>query len=332
MTDLTANSRLIDPFGRSVSYLRLSVTDRCDLRCQYCMSEKMTFLPRDQVLSLEELYRVAAVFEGLGVSKIRVTGGEPLIRKGVDGLLRDIGKLAGINQLAITTNGTQLASRALVLKQAGVTALNISLDTLDHDRFNQVTRVGSLTQVLKGIDAACEQGFERVRLNSVVMPDDNLDDCLDLMYFAISKGIDIAFIEEMPLQQKGSKRQHDYVMSERLRAYLSQHEELRSSNIDTGGPARYWQTSSGTRVGFISPMSHNFCGDCNRVRVTVEGKLLLCLGNDNAIDLRAMMRDGASDQQLREAVIQAMQLKPERHHFDIDNNIEVVRFMSETGG
>jgi len=328
-----SSSRLIDPFGRQVSYLRLSVTDRCDLRCVYCMSEKMTFLPRDQVLSLEELYRVAAVFAGLGVTKVRVTGGEPLVRKDIDQLLGRIGELPGIDQLAITTNGTQLVKFAESLKLANVTALNISLDTLDPSEFTRVTRVGQLSQVVAGIEAAAAQGFERIRINTVVTQGSDYQGIADIVSFAADLGVDVALIEEMPLKQKGDKHSHNFERSDDLKGFLSSRFSLTNSGLNTGGPARYLQLeNSATRIGFISPMSNNFCGDCNRVRVTVEGKLLLCLGNEHSLDLRALLRGGASNDELQEAIINALQLKPERHHFDLDNDVEVVRFMSETGG
>lgn len=292
----------------------------------------MQFLPRDQVLSLEELERLASIFATLGVSKIRVTGGEPLVRRGVVGLLDNIGSIKGIKQLAVTTNGTQLADKAAALKAAGVTALNISLDTLNAEQFNAITRVGKLEQVLAGIDAACAQGFERVRINAVFTHGAQYQTALELVEYAIEKGIDIAFIEEMPLRHQGDKVNHDYASSQSLRSFLGEQLSLKPIKLNTGGPARYWQTSAGTSVGFISPMSDNFCGDCNRVRVTVEGRLLLCLGNEHSVDLRDLMRSTDDDQIVRQAIIDAMGLKPERHHFDLSNDVEVVRFMSETGG
>jgi len=327
------SSKLIDPFGRQVSYLRLSVTDRCDLRCVYCMSEKMTFLARDQVLSLEELYRIAAVFAGLGVTKVRITGGEPLVRKDIDQLLNRIGELPGVDQLAITTNGTQLGKFAQTLKQANVTALNISLDTLEPSEFKRVTRVGQLNQVIDGIKAAAAQGFERIRINTVVTEGSDYQGVADIVDFASDLGVDVALIEEMPLKQKNGKHDHSYERSDDLKAFLAHRFSLQDIDLNTGGPARYMQLeNSPTRVGFISPMSNNFCGECNRVRVTVEGKLLLCLGNEHSLDLRELLRGGATNDELQEAIINALQLKPERHHFDLANDVEVVRFMSETGG
>lgn len=331
MTD----DRLIDPFGRRISYLRLSVTDRCDFRCTYCMSEDMVFAPRSQILSLEELETVATTFMSLGVRRIRVTGGEPLVRKGLLGLLQSLGTRAELEDLSITTNGSQLATMARDLKKAGVTRLNISLDSLDRDRFAAFARRDKLGQVLDGIEAARDAGFERIKLNSVIQKGRNDDEVDDLVAFAVEKGIDISFIEEMPL---GSVVSHERAVtlctSDEVRALIEPRFELLPSQHRTGGPSRYWQVKgSETRVGFISPHSRNFCGDCNRVRVTAEGKLVLCLGHDGALDLKGLMRRYPGEpERLRNAIMQALRLKPERHHFDADEQVQVVRFMSVTGG
>lgn len=330
---LSHPTSLVDTFGRTVDYVRLSVTDRCDFRCVYCMSEKMTFLPKAQVLSLEELYQVAQAFTALGVRKIRLTGGEPLVRRGVMELVQALGALPV--ELVITTNGSQLTQLADGLKQAGVSRLNISLDSLRPERFKRLTRSDRLPQVLAGIDAALAAGFERLKLNAVVLKGRNDDEVLDLVGFARSKGVDISFIEEMPL---GAITEHDraeqYCSSDDLRRMIEQRYPLLSSTERTAGPSRYFRMSdSDTRVGFISPHSHNFCSECNRVRVTVEGRLLLCLGNEHSVDLREILRRYPGDQpRLQQAIIDAMQLKPERHWFDLDEEPQILRFMNMTGG
>lgn len=327
---------LIDAFGRRVTYLRLSITDRCDLRCVYCMAEDMQFLPRAQILSLEEIQRVAAAFVALGVEKIRVTGGEPLVRKGALDLLGELGGLPGLRELTLTTNGTQLQHCAAALKQAGVKRLNISLDTLDAQRFRQLTRVGDLATVLRGIDAAKQQGFERIKLNVVAMRGRNDDEVGDLTAYAVEHGLDIAFIEEMPL---GLIDDHDRALafypSAEIRRDLAARFDLQAIEADSGGPARYWQVGgSTTRVGFISPHSENFCASCNRVRLTVEGRLLLCLGNEHSVDLKPVLREHPNDAAaLKQAIVAAMALKPERHHFDLTADQPVIfRHMSVTGG
>ncbi len=328
-------TQLVDPFGRRITYLRLSVTDRCDFRCTYCMSEDMVFAPRAQILSLEELYNVADAFIGLGVKRIRITGGEPLVRKNLLSLLRRLGERPELEDLSITTNGSQLSHMANDLRAAGVTRLNVSLDSLQRERFAAFTRRDMLDQVLAGIDAAAAAGFKRIKLNSVVQTGRNDDEVLGLVEYAMARGLDISFIEEMPLGSVVShQREQTFCSSEVVRERIeTRHALVRSSHV-TGGPSRYWQVGgSDTRVGFISPHSNNFCGDCNRVRVTAEGKLVLCLGHDNALDLRGLMRAHPGDsERLREALVGALQLKPERHHFETDEQVQVVRFMSMTGG
>lgn len=326
---------LVDAFQRRIRYLRLSVTDRCDLRCVYCMAEDMQFLPRAEVLTLEELARIARVFVSLGVEKIRLTGGEPLVRQNLPWLVRELATLPGLRELALTTNGMRLAPMAGELRAAGLHRLNISLDSLRADRFRELTRVGDLEAVLAGIRAAQAAGFARPKLNAVILRGRNDDEVVDLVAFADVEGCDISFIEEMPL---GAIDEHDrataLVTSAEIREQLARRFELLPSTENTGGPSRYWRLAGrDTRVGFISPHSHNFCGDCNRVRVTVEGRLLLCLGNEHSLDLRALLREqGADDVQLRAAIIAAMQRKPERHHFDNPDAAQPVRFMSMTGG
>lgn len=325
---------LRDRFGRTINYVRLSVTDRCDFRCVYCMAEDMAFLPRQQVLTLEEIARLARTFQGLGTEKIRLTGGEPLVRKDILELVGEIGRL-GLRDFTMTTNGNQLTKLAEPLRKAGLHRLNISLDTLDRDRFRQITRTGHLARVLEGIDAARDAGFRSIKLNAVIMKGRNDDEILDLVEFARRKQVDISFIEEMPL---GAITEHDrgesLCSSDEVRGRIAQYHELFPTTDDSGGPARYFRMKdSPVRIGFISPHSHNFCATCNRVRVTVEGRLLLCLGNEHSVDLRRVLRGyPEGDGKLRETIVKAMDLKPERHHFDTGGEVQILRFMNMTGG
>jgi cyclic pyranopterin phosphate synthase len=288
---------LIDRFGRRVTYVRLSVTDRCDFRCVYCMAEEMTFLPRSAVLSLEELALIGTAFVELGVDKIRLTGGEPLVRNNVLELVRTLGRLPGLNDLTLTTNGSRLDRFAPELRAAGMHRINISLDSLRPERFRAITRTGRLEDVLAGIEAARAAGFERIKLNAVIMSGRNDDEIIDLVDFARARGLDLSFIEEMPL---GHIDEHDralsFCSSDDIRERIEKVYGLLPSAESSGGPARYYRfadtapAGSATRVGFISPHSHNFCHLCNRVRVTAEGRLLLCLGNEHSTDLRAVIR------------------------------------------
>ncbi|MBB4814811.1 MULTISPECIES: GTP 3',8-cyclase MoaA [Pseudomonas] len=326
---------LVDGVGRSIDYLRLSVTDRCDFRCVYCMAKNMTFLPRQQVLTLEELERLAALFVGQGVRKIRLTGGEPLIRPGIVGLCRSIAALPGLRELVMTSNGSQLARLARPLVEAGVKRMNISLDSLDPQRFRAITRNGDLRQVLDGIEAARNAGFERVKLNCVVMKGRNFDEVPALVRYAIEQGIDISFIEEMPLGDVGRSRGESFCASDDVRALIAREHGLLDSTENSGGPARYVRLVQHpqTRVGFISPNSHNFCGSCNRVRMTVEGQLLLCLGQDKAVDFRSLLRRyPLEDGPLIAALHQGLKGKPLRHDFSGDGEVQVVRFMNISGG
>lgn len=327
--------QLIDRFNRQVTYVRLSVTDRCDFRCVYCMAEEMTFVPRAQVLTLEELERVARAFVELGVSKIRLTGGEPLVRHGVMQLVDNIGQLEGLRDFTLTTNGASLDKYAQGLRRAGMHRINISLDSLQPERFRQLTRTGDLNKVLAGIDAAIAAGFQRIKLNAVILKGRNEDEVLDLVNFAREKGIDISFIEEMPLGMIDEhNRALSFCSSEELQQQIEQRYPLTATAEQTGGPSRYFQMAdSATRIGFISPHSNNFCHLCNRVRVTAEGRLLLCLGNEHSVDLRAVLREHPDDiEPLKQAIIDAMQIKPEKHHFDLDEEPQIVRFMNMTGG
>jgi cyclic pyranopterin phosphate synthase len=328
---------LIDTFGRQITYVRMSVTDRCDLRCTYCMAEDMEFLPRDQVLSIEEFALLGKVLTQLGATKIRLTGGEPLIRKGIVELAQALGKLPLLQQLCLTTNGTHLNRYAQPLKDAGVSRINISLDSLDPDNFRRLTRVGDLQQVLDGIDAAITAGFASIKLNSVVLKHYNAQEVTHLVQFALDKKIDISFIEEMPL---GKITEHgrnlEFVSSADLRQALKKDFELipdiQKNNHD--GPSKYWRAANhSSRIGFISPHSDNFCSSCNRVRITATGRLLLCLGQENSIDLRKVLRESATpEQHLQQAITDAMQQKPEKHDFNLDEEPQILRFMNMTGG
>ncbi len=334
-TSENASAPLIDQFGRRVDYIRLSITDRCDFRCVYCMGEDMTFLPRNEVLTLEECERLVRVFVELGVQKVRITGGEPLVRKNALWLFQQIGRLEGLRELVLTTNGSQLDKQAQPLKEAGVSRINISLDSLDAERFRKITRVGDLSKVLRGIDAAIAAGISRIRLNSVLMRGFNDDEALALTQYAIDKRIDIAFIEEMPLGEVDHDRASSCVSSDETMRVLQTRYQLVSSTESTGGPARYWRIpGTGTRVGFISPHSHNFCESCNRVRITCKGELFLCLGQEDVVDLMPYLRQHPRDDApLRQAIIDAMAIKPKGHDFDLRRaQPAVVRFMSVTGG
>ncbi|PXF29065.1 molybdenum cofactor biosynthesis protein A [Pokkaliibacter plantistimulans] len=326
---------LIDNFGRRVTYLRLSVTDRCDFRCVYCMNEDTRFLPRAQVLSLEELASLARNFVALGVSKIRLTGGEPLLRPNVMQLIEQLGSMPGLAELTLTTNGSQLQRFAPALRAAGVQRLNISLDSLNPARFLAMTRRDQLPQVLRGIEAALAVGFERIKLNTVVQQGGNVGELEDLLDYALQRGMDISFIEEMPLGEVHTRQlATSYLGNDRLLARLQPRYGLIASSESSGGPARYYRIAGQhSRVGFISPHSHNFCASCNRVRVTVEGQLLLCLGNEHAVDLKAVLRQfPGDDQHLRQTLLAAMSIKPERHHFSLDAPPQVLRLMNMTGG
>lgn len=328
-------NKLVDKFGRTVDYIRLSVTDRCDFRCVYCMTEDMKFLPRSQILSLEELYLVAKAFTDLGVKKIRLTGGEPMVRTDVMSLIEKLGALPGLEELNLTTNGAQLDKYAPALKAAGVNRINISIDSLDTDRFKRISRVGNLEKVLKGINAARSAGFDRIRLNSVIMRGYNEDEVIPLTEYALDRNIDIAFIEEMPLGEASDHDREDTTCSnDWVRNVIEEKYELLNSTAKTAGPSRYVQVvGKDNRIGFISPVTHNFCEECNRVRVTVEGRLLLCLGNEHSIDLRAILRDeSASFDDLKEAIVASMDIKPERHYFYDTDHEQPVRLMNMTGG
>ena len=328
-------ARLVDRFDRHVTYVRISVTDRCDLRCVYCMSEDMEFLPRAQILSLEELAQVARAFVELGVTKIRLTGGEPLVRKNVIWLAREIGGLPGLKELVLSTNGTQLDRMAEELRAANVKRINISLDTLEPERFHRITRFGDLSKVLRGIEAARSAGFARLKINAVILKNRNHDEVGRLTQFAIDRGMDVSFIEEMPLGVIGDHdRAEAYYSSDKIMADLEQIYTLIPTTETTGGPSKYYRVAgSDTRVGFISPHSHNFCASCNRVRLTAEGRLLLCLGQEHSADLRAVLR-GQPDNvdALKRAIVAAMDIKPKGHEFNLARAPIIMRHMNMTGG
>ena len=323
-----------DTFGRKINYLRLSVTDRCDFRCTYCMAEKMQFLPRSEILSLEECLQVAKTFVNLGVDKIRLTGGEPLTRKNLPWLAARIRELDGLRELTLTTNASQLTQFARPLAQAGINRVNISLDSLYPAAFQRITRTGNLHQVLSGIDAAIEAwGSRNIKLNTVLIRDINHAELYNLSQFALLRGIDISFIEQMPLGETGYPHVDTYCSNIEMLAQLKQRFELIPSLESSGGPARYWRVAGyESRIGFVSPHSHNFCADCNRMRVTARGELFPCLGNDGMVDLLPALRED-DESRLLELIAQATKLKPEAHTFDLSQSEpRIVRFMSRTGG
>ncbi|MGQ0442076.1 MAG: GTP 3',8-cyclase MoaA [Methylophilaceae bacterium] len=326
---------LIDQFGRRVDYIRLSITDRCDFRCIYCMAEDMTFLPRNEVLTLEECARLVKVFVNLGVTKVRITGGEPLVRKNALWLFEEIGRLTDLKELVLTTNGSQLEKQALALKHAGVKRINISVDSLQPVRFKAITRTGNLDKVLDGLQTSIDAGFEGIKLNTVLMRGSNDDEAIDLVKFAIDKKIDISFIEEMPLGEVNHVREDTFISNVDTLKLLQSHFNLISSTESTGGPARYWRVvASQTKIGFISPHSHNFCESCNRVRISCKGELFLCLGQQEKVDLMPMLRENPyDDTPLITAILKSMTIKPKGHDFDLRRAAPaVIRFMSHTGG
>ncbi|KAB2935730.1 MAG: GTP 3',8-cyclase [Rhodocyclaceae bacterium] len=330
-----APGTLVDKYGRHITYIRLSITDRCDFRCFYCMAEEMEFLPRDHLLSLEECLRVIRSFVGMGVTKVRITGGEPLVRRNAMWLLREAARLEGLKELVVTSNGSQLERYAGEMREAGVKRVNISLDTLRADRFKAITRVGELDKVLRGIDAAVAAGFDGIKLNTVMMRGVNDDEFVDLARFAVDKGIDLSFIEEMPLGSIDRSRADTFFSSDDALALLRPHFELLSSAETTGGPARYWRIpGTRTKIGFISPHSHNFCDSCNRVRITCKGELYPCLGQNDALPLMPVLRaHPGDDAPLARAIVDAMGIKPKGHDFNEQmHDPKVVRFMSMTGG
>lgn len=326
---------LIDKFNRVVDYVRISVTDRCDFRCVYCMDDEMQFVPRAQLLTLEEISKIAQAFTELGVKKIRITGGEPLIRRNVIQLFEDIGQLSELDELVLTTNGSQLTKLAQPLKDAGVKRINISLDSLDAEKFKKITRVGELDKVIAGIDAAIAVGFEKIKLNTVILKNRNHDEVIDLVRYASDRDMDISFIEEMPLGVIGDHdRAEVFYSSDEIKNDLDEVFSLVPTTETTGGPSKYYKlTETGTRVGFISPHSHNFCELCNRVRLTCEGRLLLCLGQEDSVDLRKTLRAYPGDmEKLKQAIRDSMLIKPKGHDFNLTEKPIIFRHMNVTGG
>jgi cyclic pyranopterin phosphate synthase len=328
---------LVDGFGRAVSYLRVSVTDRCDLRCVYCMAEHMTFLPKAEVLTLEEIDRIASAFVATGTRKLRLTGGEPLVRKGFLTLVKQLSRhleTGALDELTLTTNGTRLAQFAADLAALGVRRINVSLDTLQPELFARLTRGGNLGQVLAGIDAALAAGL-RVKINTVALAHDNAGEIPALVQWAHGKGMDLTLIETMPMGEVEADRTDQFLSLDAVRRELAGYWTLTDLPFSTGGPARYIAVAeTGGRLGFITPLSHNFCEACNRVRLTCTGTLHTCLGREDAADLRAVIRSGADDAALIAAIRDAVDAKPKGHDFHIGPGLRpaVARHMSTTGG
>ena len=330
---------MIDPFGRLVSYLRVSVTDRCDFRCVYCMSENMTFLPKKDLLSLEELQRLCGIFVRLGVTKLRITGGEPLVRRDIMSLFRGLGGLldgGGLDELTVTTNGSMLDCHAGDLAAAGVRRINVSLDTLDPEKFLAITRWGRFDRVMNGLAAADAAGL-KVKINAVAMKGVNEDELPDMLAWCHARGYDLTLIEVMPMGEVGDHTRLDqYLPLSQVRRQLAARYTLEDIPLNTGGPARYVRVAeTGGRLGFITPLTHNFCESCNRVRLTCTGTLYMCLGQDDAVDLRAVLRAHDDDQAVIDAIHAAIAAKPKGHDFVIDRQHHgpaVARHMSVTGG
>lgn len=329
---------LIDPFNRYVNYVRISVTDRCDFRCVYCMSENMSFLPKKELLSLEELDRLCSTFVELGVKRLRITGGEPLVRKNILQLFKGLSRhleSGALDEMTITTNGSQLAKQAADLYATGVRRINISLDTLNPNKFQEITRWGRLPQVLDGIKTAQDAGL-KIKINTVALKGINNDEIPDMMQWAHDQGMDYTLIETMPLGDIDGNRTDQYLPLSQVRQSLEQSFTLTPNSYKTGGPARYVDVAeTGGRLGFITPLTHNFCESCNRVRVTCTGEMFMCLGQNDNADLRTPMRQSESNELLKQSIREAIDRKPKGHDFIIDRNTKapaVPRHMSVTGG
>ena len=331
-------STMIDPFGRAIDYLRVSVTDRCDFRCVYCMAEDMTFLPKRDLLSLEELDRLCTVFIEKGVRRLRLTGGEPLVRKNIMHLVRQLSrhlKTGALDELTLTSNGSQLERFAGELADCGVKRINVSIDTLDPDKFHAITRWGRLEKVMRGIEAAEDAGL-KIKLNTVALKGFNEDEIPAMLRWAHGRGMDMTVIETMPMGEIDGDRTDQYLPLSLLRAQLERQFTLKDIPFKTGGPARYVEVAeTGGKLGFITPMTHNFCESCNRVRITCTGMLYMCLGQDDSADLRAALRASEGNDLLATAIDNAIARKPKGHDFVIDrrtNRPSVSRHMSVTGG
>jgi len=334
---------MIDPFGRNITYLRLSVTDRCDFRCQYCMAENMTFLPKKDVMSLEEMERLCEVFISRGIRKIRLTGGEPLVRKNIISLIQNLGKhvkSGALDELTLTTNGSQLNKYAEDLVSAGIKRINVSLDTLQPEKFREITRWGDISNVFTGLEAAKAAGLA-VKINMVAIKGQNHAEIPEMLSWCVDQGFDLTLIETMPLGEVDIKRNDQYLSLTDTLTDLKEKWSLETIDFKTGGPARYYAIGDTSRkLGLITPMSHNFCDTCNRIRITCTGRLYMCLGHDDKIDLLPILRQFGNDtdfdqQALNQAINDALENKPERHHFIIDENTHtpaVSRHMSMTGG
>lgn len=325
---------LIDRSGRSISYLRLSVTDRCDFRCTYCMPTTARFLPREQLMTLEENLALVRVFVGMGVRKVRLTGGEPLVRQGLASLVRNIAALPEAPDVVMTTNGSQLGKHAEDLKAAGLSRINVSLDSLDSDNFRRITHSGKLEQVLDGLFAAKAAGFDRIKLNVVAMRGVNDHELVQLVDFAIQHGFNISFIEEMPFGNASRNREHSFMSSAEVRRHVEMAFQMAPTMETTGGPARYFRVSgTETRIGFVSPHSHNFCDTCNRLRVAATGELYTCLASNSTEPLLPLLRARPYDPiRLQQAILRAIGNKPTGHDFGNNDGYQAVRFMSKTGG
>lgn len=326
-------AKLIDPFKRQIQYVRLSVTDRCDFRCSYCMPKEFKgFAEPDHWLTFDEIERVISAFADLGVGRIRITGGEPLVRRNLPQLAHRLAALSGIEDLSLSTNASQLARQAYTLKQGGVTRINVSLDSLRPERFKIITQSGKLDKVIAGLMTAKDVGFNPIKINMVAMKGVNDDEIEDMVEFCLEHGFTLRLIETMPMGSTGQDASQQYLNLQDVKAALNRRYELIPAVMPGGGPARYVRIKgTDLRIGFITPISQHFCATCNRVRLSVEGTLYLCLGQENKYEFRPLLRQGISDDGLKEAITEAIAMKPERHEFR-DNPEKVVRFMSLTGG
>ena len=322
---------LQDPFKRKINYLRLSVTDRCDFRCQYCMSEDIEFMPKHQMLTIEEMNRLANIFINLGVEKIRLTGGEPLVRRGVNELIDKLSHNKKLKELTLTTNGSQLNQKLDVLKHSKIKRINVSLDSLCSENFKKITRIGNLNEVLANLEIAKE--YFQIKLNTVLMKNINDHEIIDLVSYAVEQNFNISFIEQMPLGEIGYDRSTSFINSNEAKKIIEKKYILEENNKTTGGPAVYWKIKgSNSFVGFISPHSHNFCDSCNRVRVSADGYLHLCLGHDEKVNLIEPLRAHDSDDAVANLIVDSLSGKPKSHEFNLENKTNVIRFMSHTGG